>query len=444
MKKLLLLLVLACCIGTASATDYYLGGTFNGSNTWSISGQLTDEDNDGTYSIFVELPTGWNFYFTIFTQNSVDWTTAGKTVLRPTSKNPWINNKVQTIDLSSDDSNNGAICYPTKDTDEKNKNFARALKIDFTESTKTLSVTRLIAVASGYNGWSTTADYISETPFGSKVYSGNVTLEAESENYDNGFKFVYLYEGEQKYGGKKDDSSGSWLDSNPRVSNATVDADGIYTLKAQFTDWKWQDPVRVNKTASVTALGMGTFSSEYALDFTGITDIKAYIISGEENGQLIKTPVEGKVKAETGLFIESESGEAANVDVPTTIYTTDPGTNWLKAVTATTTIPQTDGGNTNYILTTNGGASATPKFFKVNTAGNEVGAGKAYLQVPGTGANEFFWFADDTKEEEEVTAISAIANTVDSNAAMFNLAGQRVNNNYKGVVVKNGKKFIVK
>jgi len=35
---------------------------------------------------------------------------------------------------------------------------------------------------------------------------------------------------------------------------------------------------------------------------------------------------------------------------------------------------------------------------------------------------------------------------VDSNVstAAYNLAGQRVSNSYKGIVVKNGKKFIVK
>lgn len=440
MKKLLLLcLVLLGGFSTVSATDYYLGGTFTASNTWSIFGQLTDEDNNGTYSIFVELPTGYNLYFTIFTQNGVDWTTSGKTVLRPTTKEPWITNSVQTIDLSSDKSGNGTICYPTTNTSEANKNFARALKIDFTESTKTLSVTRFIAVASGYNGWSTTTDYIPETTFGSKVYSGDVTLEAESENNDDGFKFVYLENGTQRYGGK----NGTSLSKDG--SNATVGADGIYTLKAQFADWKWQDPVRVNKTASVTALGIGTFCSEYALDFTDVTDIKAYIIGGETAGQLNKTQVTSKVKAGTGLFIERGDGTAAeaSANIPTTICTTDPGTNWLKGVTTDTHINQMDGNNTNYILTTNGGATA--RFYKVNgTSGNNVGAGKAYLQVPGTAANEFFWFADDTKEEEEVTAINAIANTADSSAAMFNLAGQRVNNNYKGVVVKNGKKFIVK
>lgn len=423
-----------------NADEYWVGGNFSSDNdTWST--QQMSDNGDGTYSLFVNL-NAKNLFFGIFTGSTINWDTNS---YKPVSDGPWINNSVQVIDVKypGDEgykSSNNSICYPTVGTGD-NWNTASAIRIDFNPSTKKVSVSRFISVPNGYNGWSTTTDYIPETTFGSKIYSGNVTLQADTDGQDDGFKFYYI-DTSAAYGGKKTDN-GDWIAADG--NNYDVAQDGVYTLTADFSTWKWQDPVRVNKTASVTALGIGTFCSEYALDFAGITDIKAYIIDGETDGQLHKTPVTDKVKAETGLFIESANGEAANVDVPTTIYTTDPGTNWLKAVTATRTIPQTDGvGNTNYILTTNGGASATPKFFKVNEAGNEVGAGKAYLQVPETTANEFFWFADDTKEEEEVTAINAIANTVDSNAAMFNLAGQRVNNNYKGVVVKNGKKFIVK
>jgi len=42
------------------------------------------------------------------------------------------------------------------------------------------------------------------------------------------------------------------------------------------------------------------------------------------------------------------------------------------------------------------------------------------------------------------TGINNVAAEKASNDVIFNVAGQRVNNNYKGVVVKNGKKFIQK
>ena len=42
------------------------------------------------------------------------------------------------------------------------------------------------------------------------------------------------------------------------------------------------------------------------------------------------------------------------------------------------------------------------------------------------------------------TSISSKTATQQSNAAVYNLAGQRVNQNYKGLVIKNGKKVVVK
>ena len=40
--------------------------------------------------------------------------------------------------------------------------------------------------------------------------------------------------------------------------------------------------------------------------------------------------------------------------------------------------------------------------------------------------------------------INDITTDVDKNAPKYNLAGQRVDNNYKGVVIQNGKKFMNK
>lgn len=441
MKRFFTLLIgLIALVGTVSATDYYLGGNFEASNSWCIKGQMTDDDGDGTYSIIAELPTGYDLYFTLFTTNEVNWSTNGTTVLRPTLSNPWITNTVQEIELKGND-DTGTIHYPTTDNNDVNKNFARAILIEFTESTKKISITRLIAVASGTNGWSTTTNYIPETSFGSKIYSGNILLEADTDGWDDGFRFVYLYEGTQNYGGKKIDN-GNWLASDNGASNYDVEYDGVYTLTAQFTDWVWQDPIRITATASVGSLGIGTFCSEYALDFTGITDIKAYTITGEEDGQLTKAQVTGKVKAGTGLFIENGTGEAAsaNANVPTTIYTTDPGTNWLKPGTGEKVYSSDASNNSNYILTTNGGSTA--RFFRANSQGNVVPVGKAYLQVPAENpARESMWFGNNG-----TTGINTLArlSTLDQAIPIYNLAGQKVSKNYKGVVIQNGKKYVIK
>jgi hypothetical protein len=62
-------------------------------------------------------------------------------------------------------------------------------------------------------------------------------------------------------------------------------------------------------------------------------------------------------------------------------------------------------------------------------------------------AGEAFNFTDVVLVKKEATGINAIDNgqlTIDNEAPMYNLAGQRVGNNYKGVVVVNGKKVMMK
>ena len=42
-----------------------------------------------------------------------------------------------------------------------------------------------------------------------------------------------------------------------------------------------------------------------------------------------------------------------------------------------------------------------------------------------------------------ITSIEA-ERTVNANAPIYNLAGQKVNNSFKGIAIQNGKKFMVK
>ena len=451
MKKLLLLfLLIAGGVSTASATDLYVGAcTKQGSNSessWEIKGKMTDNGN-GTYTYIATLPTfDYNsssdkadlFIFTIFKQNSISWD--DDKIYCTTSNRPWVDNSTYQFTMQAQNVQDYQIVYPVYTPNSwGGHNNARAIKIDFNTSTLNLTVKRLIAVASGYNGWSTTTDYLEETSNGSKIYAGYVPLEDTSANYDDGFQFIYIDHSQQVYGSKNVDN-GTWIAANK--ANYEVSADGIYYLYADFTDWHWTDPVLQTVSASVGTYGMATLCSEYALDFTGLDEesVKAYAITGNDKttGALYKTQVTGQVPAGTGLYIEGTAN--ASINVPTTICETPLASNMLKGVLVDTPITQTedDGDTTNYILTINkqGGNVDTPKFFKVNSLGNTVSAYKAYLQIPTElAARDFFWF------DEDATAIESLTKAHSENV-VYDLQGRRVAQPTKGLYIVNGKKVI--
>ena len=188
-------------------------------------------------------------------------------------------------------------------------------------------------------------------------------------------------------------------------------------------------------TRNISA-GYATFSSAYDVAVAGAT---AYYCTGIDGGnkELVMDTFSDGIPANQGALLQ---GNGDVTFTPAASALDAPGTNWLKPGTGGT-VPQTDGvSNTNFILTTNKGASATPKFFKVNTDGNTVAVGKAYLQIPSAyvGAHEYFWFEDET------TGIEAVKASQKMNGEFFNLAGQRVAQPAKGLYIVNGKKVIMK
>ena len=110
------------------------------------------------------------------------------------------------------------------------------------------------------------------------------------------------------------------------------------------------------------------------------------------------------------------------------------------AITSETQLAQsTEVGYTNYILSR---VNDVTGFYKVNTDGSWCGAGTAYLKVADTvvGAREFIGLGDD----DETTSINNIGATTLTNGPRYNLAGQKVGESYRGIVIENGKKFVVK
>lgn len=83
-------------------------------------------------------------------------------------------------------------------------------------------------------------------------------------------------------------------------------------------------------------------------------------------------------------------------------------------------------------------------YWQKGTNGNSVNnaAHKAFLRVPASSGAKFlsFTFGEETTGINGITASDAEQN----GTALYNLAGQRVAKGYKGLVIKNGKKYLVK
>lgn len=115
-----------------------------------------------------------------------------------------------------------------------------------------------------------------------------------------------------------------------------------------------------------------------------------------------------------------------------------------KLVGAVTRQPITDTDN-KYVLYNNGG---NPEFRKI-TENTYLDAFKCYLNAPGIGSKLNIVFAEDENKQDEeqqgeTNSIRNIANTNVNNNVVYNMNGQRVGSDYKGLVIVNGKKIIKK
>ena len=423
-KTILMLLVLVGGVMTANAEDVYsIGSDESG---WGIRGQMTANE-DGTYSYIINFPADYdNYLFTIFEGDEIasDWSNAYRPVGAGAN---WglVDNNTPTLQKGA---NNYVLTYNVSGT------RARAIKVDFTPSTGQCVVTRLIAVASGYNHWSTTTDYLEETSRGSNVYQGTVALEKESTDYDDGFQFVAINGKALKYYSNKENT---WIDTNQY--NALVSADGYYKLEANFDTYAWVAPVRFEVSATLGAYGYTTFASEYPLDLDNITDATAYYVTATPTTSVKLIQATGTVPAGEGLVLYGEP--SAEITIPAALSGSAISGNLLKGCTAATVLDgNTTGYESIYVLVN---TDTRPEFQNVKNwiDGNHtvsIPAGKAYLNASGVSAPSFSLEFDD-----ETTGIANIERTISDNQ-YYTLDGRRVAQPTKGLYIVDGKKVIIK
>ena len=179
-----------------------------------------------------------------------------------------------------------------------------------------------------------------------------------------------------------------------------------------------------------------TFASDYDLDFSE-TDVKAYKAKVDKN-KVVLTQVD-YVPANTGVILYCAT--AKDYDVPVISNAAAVSDNEMVGVTVETTVKWNPSTNVyNYIL-------QHGVFKKAAEEGAKLRANRAYLStaynVTAPGSKPLTIVFNDDEQGEETDGIKAVSTTVE-NGVRYNLAGQRVGNDYKGIVVVNGKKMLNK
>lgn len=193
--------------------------------------------------------------------------------------------------------------------------------------------------------------------------------------------------------------------------------------------------VKYVKAESLTtaASGFATYAADFAVDYK-TAGLEAYAVKvNADNSGVEYTECTGVVPAGKAVLVKG---------TPSTEYTLTPATEEagefdtdLKASDGNVTITA-DNHDKIYAFGTNNGKSG----FKHVKVGATIAAKKGYLELnDATNAKDFFAF------DNSITGIdNATIDIPEEEVPLFNLAGQRVAANYKGIVIKNGKKFVNK
>lgn len=195
---------------------------------------------------------------------------------------------------------------------------------------------------------------------------------------------------------------------------------------------------------NVDGKGITYWSTFYASNNRLLPEgVTAYAVKSNNDGraQLVKVAEGGQVipggqgyllstANKNGFYLTPSDGEAVAAPAENLLMGSDEAQTFDKA------------GYKYYILGKSGEDYGF--YWQKGTNGKSVNnaAHKAFLRVPASSGAKFlsFTFGEETTGINGITASDAEQN----GTALYNLAGQRVAKGYKGLVIKNGKKYLVK
>lgn len=204
---------------------------------------------------------------------------------------------------------------------------------------------------------------------------------------------------------------------------------GLSASGALLVDYivvEWEPPVTI--ILPEAGKGYKTFCYPKALDFSGVSGLTAYTAT-VDNGIALFTPIEGKLPACTGLLLTGEVNTPYEVPCVAT-SNTDVSTNVMVGVTEATNVAAGI-----YVLMN---VNDNVCFYKTSTTFT-VGANTAYIP---SGVSE--------SKSLNISIVDVSAGMSkgfyenQDNDIIYNVAGQMVGKDYKGMVVKGRKLYLQK
>lgn len=187
------------------------------------------------------------------------------------------------------------------------------------------------------------------------------------------------------------------------------------------------------ETVTISPSGYSTYAAYYPVDYSKL-GLKAYTVklNAEKTG-IVMNEVEGVVPAGVAVLLKGKAD---------TDYALTKADGWQNV---TSDLKMSDGTITSttsvnvYGLATVDGQDG---FYKASGE-QKIPAKCAYLEVANSANSAKFYSLGD--HSGSTTSITSVKNeAAGNNAPMYNLAGQLVDKGYKGIVIKNGKKIVLK
>ena len=238
-------------------------------------------------------------------------------------------------------------------------------------------------------------------------------------------KYIYTFKANSATKIIFNNNSGTETGSYDLINNGIYNNSGVTGIKV-----------------TIGSLGYATFSSVKSVDFSGETNVDAYIASAITDNKVVLTK-HNKVPDHNGVLLK---GTAGTYNIPVTESPDAITTNYLMATVGATKVAASDPTNNKYRYFLSGTTVENVGFYNLSSEQTSA-AGKAYLETSDALNSDSYaraaWTFEDTTTG--IANLNVNDNTnIDANAPMYNLAGQRVGKNYKGVVIMNGKKVVLK